>query len=166
MIRQKQFSPLLRTEANPYLSIDMERFAVIPAVPGEQDCSPTTNVGLFYFISYFVSRCVLTAGSAVPAPSQTAGSSKARVPKTSEVREDENILAGFSPVPAVPQTTASNTPPAPPAPAAPAAPPAPPAPTPRYSVKVTTQLQSRLKVMLCLVLFHRRSFSKILTNIS
>merc|ERR1712117_946071 len=25
---------LLRTEANPYLSIDMDRFSVIPAVPG------------------------------------------------------------------------------------------------------------------------------------
>merc|ERR1711874_483479 len=92
--------PLLRTEANPYLSIDMERFAVIPAVPG----------------------------SAVAVPSLT---NKARVPKTSEAREDGDLLSGFSPVPAVPQ----NTPPAPPAPSAPPAPPAPPAPTPRARQK-------------------------------
>merc|ERR1711997_41359 len=106
IMREKQFSPVLRTEANPYLSIDMDRFAVIPAVPG----------------------------SAVAVPSLT---NKARVPKTSEVREDEDLLSGFSPVPAVPLTTASNTPPAPPAPPAPAppAPSAPPAPTPRARQK-------------------------------
>merc|ERR1719278_734027 len=103
MMREKQFSPLLRTEANPYLSIDMERFAVIPAVPG----------------------------SAVAVPSLT---NKARVPKTSEVREDGDLLSGFSPVPAVPQTSVSDSPPPPPPPPPPrTSPPRPSPPPPRPS---------------------------------
>merc|ERR1712119_40284 len=82
----------------------MERFAVIPAVPG----------------------------SAVAAPSQTAGTNKARVPKTSEVREDGNLLAGFSPVPAVPPTSVSDSPPPPPPPPPPrTSPPRPSPPPPR-----------------------------------
>merc|ERR1711902_145927 len=87
MGRQEQFSPLLRTEANPYLSIDMERFAVIPAVPGSAVAAPVPA----------------PAPAPVPAPAQVVKSNKARVPKTSEVREDGDILRGFSPVPAVPQ---------------------------------------------------------------
>ena len=59
-------------------------------------------------ILYFASHIVFIPGSTVPAPSQTT---KARVPKTSEVRDAGNILSGFSPVPAVPQTVSDPSPP-------------------------------------------------------
>jgi len=78
IIEERQFSPLIiKTEKNPYLSIDMDRFAVIPAVPGV----PGREV-----------------------------EGRTRGAKTTGLRESEDILAGFSPVPAVPAVPAVPTP--------------------------------------------------------
>ena len=76
---------LLRTEANPYLSIDMDRFSVIPAVPGME----------LFLVRSPTQVCLL--GSSV-----AATEARPRAAKTTEVSSDDNIPSGFSPVPAVP----------------------------------------------------------------